>query len=418
MLHHQPRHDVWLSRPNPNLSISDLSGEMGGAPVNIAGLSGTLARAIARHGMAARSDGRYQADGMVARPGALDLYRRRHDAAVIDQLRRDGIRPSEEMIEEMRRADADGYISGGVGGFPRDFEFVRQKIYEEERQPLSAMEHFPIDTSVPLGARSHTVRRRLGSGTARIVRGGDSFIPRAGSLYKEQSFGVAYIVCGAGQNFFEELTQSFANMNSHQHDLSEARRLVDERINEIYWFGDQASNLPGILTYPDLAKTILPLAYDEDAAGFGTTYTKKDLVVQLQDLGSTPRIRSGTKFKPNRLLVSPAMMSFLTSRKHEDNGGTDSSMLKYFIENNSLQIREIGEAPELSGIGPDGEDGVLFYADNADAVQLQMIQAPTPLPVYQASPLDQVTVIYAAVGGTIMINHGNNILGYARVKDF
>jgi hypothetical protein len=31
---------------------------------------------------------------------------------------------------------------------------------------------------VPLGARTHTARRRLGTGIARIMRG-DSFVPRA-----------------------------------------------------------------------------------------------------------------------------------------------------------------------------------------------------------------------------------------------
>lgn len=444
-IHHNAlRYDLVQSKPSQWLGIDDLSlemADMGGQPINIGSLNSSLrdARMMLGQQLAPRADSRFgwesDGDGGLLRDGRIDAYQRRQDARDIDRLRRDYGRDIgsnakrlfaewrdqqiERIAEErgIRRDAASGFVPGGVGGFPRDFEFIRSKIWEEERQPLTALELFPQDTSVPLGARKHTARRRLGRGIARIMRG-DSFVPRANVGFVEEQFGVIYIVCGVGQNFFEQLTMDFANLDAYGEGLRHARRLVEERINDVLWFGDLASKVYGVLNYPSLAKQILPYAYDENAAGFGTTYDEKDLVKQLIDLGSTPRIRSGTRFKPNRLAVSPALHAFLTSRKHENAGGTDTTMLKFYLDNNTLGIREISEAPELAGIGPSGEDGLLYYRDDTDSIHATMLQSPTTLPVYQSGPLDQLTVVYAAIGGMVMGNVGNHILGLANVRAF
>lgn len=441
MTMHAPgsKYEILESRVSQHLAIQDLTPVIPGVqPVDVGQLRGALTRArVQGFQMQARADGLFgwSGDGSLCLPdGGLDAYQRRQDHAMLEEFRRRDSKIGEntqrlyrEWVEERldgmtpeQRADAaSGYLPGGPGGFPRDFEFTRTKIWEEERQPLTGLTLFPQDSSVPLGARTHTARRRLGRGVARIFRG-SSFVPRVNLGFLEQTFGVIYIVCGVGQNHFEQLSMDFAGIASHQENLRTAKRAVEERVNEVVWRGDTASKVYGVLNYPDLAKQELPLAYDDSPGSpldLGN-YTREDLVLQLMDLGSTPRIRSGTRFKPTRLAVSPAMMSFLTGRRHINTGGPDSSMLKYFIDNNPLQIKNIDEAPELSGIGPNGEDGILYFADDTDTMHNVMIQSPTTLPVYQSGPFDQLTVVYAAVGGMVMGNHGNCILGLAQVKAF
>jgi len=310
---------------------------------------------------------------------------------------------------EGRRFDAQSFMAGGVGGFPRDFEYIRSKVWEEALQPLTAMSSFPIDTSVPLGARTHTARRELGSGTAAIHRGGTE-IPRATVGFQEAQYGIVYIVCSVGTNFFEQLTTDFANIQAYEAGLKRARRLVEERMNDIFLFGDVSSNVFGAFKYPSLNKKMLPLSFTD--AG---TPDYRAQIRQIQDLGNEPRIISGTRFKPNRLGMSPKAVSFLSTRKHETNGGTDTTMLEYFIRTNTLGITAVDEMPELAGIGPNGEEGFFYWRDDSDAIQLVVLQQPTTLPVFQSGPLDQLTVVYAAIGGCVQPDVGNNVLGYANV---
>ncbi len=425
MTMHHLRYDVAQVRPSHVLAVDDLSVNIPDvAPVGWGQLKASLREARSAFGvnLAPREDSSrgWKSDGLVLRRGRLDAFQRRQDAADLERLMKghsgswDGIRADYAAYVERRRDSGTGFVPGGTAGFPRDFEYIRAEIWEEERQPLTALSLFPQYTGVPLGARTHTARRRLARGAARIMRG-DSFVPRANIAYVEEQFGVIYIVCGVGQNFFETLTTDFASLDAYKEGLREAVRLVDERVNDVLWYGDPASKVYGVLNYPSLAKTLLPLAYDDTVA---SPPDPKDLITQLHDLSNVPRVRSGTRFKPNRLAISPAMMSYLSTRKHELNGGTDTTMLQYFLATNTLGIKQAEEAPELSGVGPDGEDGILFYRDDQDSIHATMLQAPTTLPVYQSSPLDQITVVYAAIGGIVCGNVGNHILGYARVRSF
>lgn len=407
----------------------DLSYLNGVAPIAADRVSASVSAALALGGTySSRTDGQRwdSSGGLVAPPGAalLDEYSRRCDAELIQKL---GGRLGPNVLrhyqdtqqfrirEAQARADAAGvrldanYLPGGVGGFPRDFEYIRSKIWEEPMQPLSGLTLFPIDTSVPLGARTHTARRELAAGTAAIHRGGTE-VPRATIGYVEKQFGTAIIVCSAGQNFFEQLTLDFAGIQQYEASIRKGKRLVEERMNDLAFFGDEASNIRGVLTYPDLPKVRLALDFDDVAANYQAQ------IRMLHDLGNEPRIRSGTRMSPNRLAVSPKLMGYLSTRKHDQDGGADTTMLEYYLRTNVLGIRSVDEVPELAGIGPNGEDGILFWRDDSNAIQNVVIQTPTTLPVYQSSPLDQITVIYAVVGGIVAGDVGNHVLGYAQVN--
>lgn len=367
----------------------------------------SLGRALRWGGMSAPADSsRYDASGLVGVDGTLDGWHRHVDELSIAELgpnRQDAAR----RILANYRMDA---LPGGAGGFPRDFEFIRSQIWEEKRQPLSAMMLFPIDGSVPLGARRHTARRALGSGEAQIHRGGSEF-PRARTTYVEESFGVAYVVCSVDVNFFDALTTDWAGLQQYQRDLRLAYRLVEERLNRIAWFGDSGAGLAGVLNYPHLAKMVFPVSITDTPA-------PEDIAAALNDFSNKPIITSAGIFSPTELAVSPRIHAFLFSRKHSTQGGTDTSIGEYFLKGQAAGgagIRAIRMVPELAGIGPSGEDGMLAYRPDLDSVGHVLIQGPTPLPVYQSSPLDQTTVVFAATGGVIMGDVGNAILAYADV---
>lgn len=358
---------------------------------------------------------RFDAQGFVGLGDTLDAYHRHMDGEVIRRLtaRAGGWRMPRNLQELAVRADA---LGPGGPGFPRDFEFVRSRMFEERRQPLTGLASFPVDTEVPLGARSYIARRSLGSGEAQIYRGGDEF-PRARTTIDEESHGIVYIVCAVETNWIEQLTLDWAGIRQYDQDLRLAYRLVDERMNRIVWYGDPASDVYGVLNYPSLNSAVITGITFNDAA------VPEDLASLIADIIATPEIRSNGTYGANVMMVSPRLRQFLFSRKHSTQGGTDLTIGAYILLQQSSQfpggggIREIRSAPELAGAGPNGEDAIVLFRDDRDTIQHVMPQAPTTLPVFRSSVMNETTVVFAATGGIDMTELGNVFVAYVQVGE-
>lgn len=372
--------------------------------VDLPSITLSLNRALTYGGTSAPSSaGRYDAAGLIGSPDLLDNWARHVDGLFLREL---GDRPLPACLRVDGRRTDD--LPAGTPGFARQFEHIRSQILEERRQPLNAMRMFPVDGSVPLGARKHTSRRALGSGEAQIFRGGNE-IPRATTSYAEETFGVCYVVCAVDTQFFDLLTTDWAGLQQYQRDLRLAMRLVEERLNRIAFTGAADAGLYGVLNYPHLAKQVMSVDFTDDSA-------PEDIAMALYDLATTPLVESGGTFAATAMAVSPRLHQFLFSRKHSSSGGTDLSIGEFFLKSQQAGgqgIRSIDMAQELAGIGPNSEDGILCYRPDLDTVGHVLIQAPSVLPVYQASPLEQTTVVFAATGGVVMPDVGNAILGYA-----
>lgn len=352
---------------------------------------GALGTALVLFGAgSAGATSRFDADKPTdVRGDAIDLWQRHVDGQVIDAARQ-------------VRGDA---LGAGAGGFPRDFEAVRRRVWEEKLRPLNGMRLFQQTRDVPLGARTHTARRVVGSGEAEIYRGG-SYTPKSQATWLEEQFGVVYVVSSVGVNFFEALSNDFAGRNQYQRELMMARRAVEERLNRVIWNGVPDAKVYGVLDYPHLAKMHV---------GALNGGTGDAAVALLNDLANEAYLQSGSTFFSNRMVFAPALHRYVTQTRLSTTSGTDTTIAKFFLEGQdpATGIRQIDIAQELAGIGPNGEDGIFCYRDDAEATEHVMIQAPTTLPVFQASPLDQTTVMFAATGGMVMGDLGNNILGYA-----
>lgn len=346
---------------------------------------------------------RYDSDGLVGGPDVLENYQQRCDSEALNLLSNRGWEPG-PRLRALAEQRADSFPAGS-GGFPRDFEFVRAGVIEEARQPLTASMLFAIDNSVPLGARTHSARRALGSGEAKIYKGGNE-IPRAQTTYIREAFGTCFVVCAVETNFFEQLTTDFAGIQQFQQDLRLAFRLVDERVNRLLWFGDLASQIWGVLNYPGLPKMAV-------STPFTDATPPEDVATALFDFMNKPMVSSAGTFYATDLAVSPKVWAFISSRP--TTLAMNMFILQLFQAMMAGRLRSIEVAPELAGIGPNGEDGILAYRREPNTLAQVQIQAPTTLPVYQSSPLDQTTVVFASTGGMTAFDYGNCIIGYVVV---
>ncbi len=343
-----------------------------------------------------RVDGarRFGAPWVTPSVDAIDRFRKRSDGAFIQDLVRQDARLH-------GRTDA---LEGAAGGFPRDFEFMYEEILEEPRRPLNHSRLWQNDTRVPLGAKTHTVRRDLNSGDAKVTRTGTE-IPVVRGSREEETFPVIYIAAAVEVNWFEQISNDFEGRNQFASDTRHALRVIDEKVNEIAFGGHAPSNMFGYLNYPHLAKSTSTQLY---TAG-GIIAAKENVVADLNAIANFPIEASGGIFQPNRMATSIRVRNRLFQTRNSDS--SDTSIARFFLDGHET-INEIVGVQELQGVGPNGEDAITVYDDSIQSTTLVMVQAPTAMPAFQIDSFRNQVVYIAAIGGVVMRDVGNNHLRF------
>jgi len=308
--------------------------------------------------------------------------------------------------DDCARHDA---LPAGASALPRDLEFIRARELEQIRRPLNS-DLFPVDRSVPIGAREHTYRRRVGRGEAVVTRGDTENYGHARTGRVEQKFPVIYLVSSVRQTYFETLSSDYAGIQQYAADLRMAYRVVDERKNGILWNGHAPTGVYGALNFPGLMKKVMSVTF-----GGASTSNFDTLARAVHERVDTPADLSGEAMQPNTLVVSPKIYRHMAHTKDTDGSGV--TLLQFILAGQDATngIRRVVKAAELAGIGPNGEDGMFAFADDLDALSNIEVMPTMTMPVYQASALSYLTLVVAAIGGVTMPNAGNNILGLANV---
>lgn len=305
-----------------------------------------------------------------------------------------------DAIERETRGDS---FSASAGlHMARQLEHIYAEVLREPFPLLNAWTLFPLDLTVPPGARTHTVRRVYQDGEAAVYRGGQSPIPRVGVSQQEEQFPVRHYVTSFVYSLFEQLSSQFANTALVSELLRTARDVLMEFANDKTWNGDSTNGIYGVLNYPWLPKKVVATAFDGSAAA-------DDVLAELNDLANFPQEQSRSTFKPDTLVVSPRVRNFLMNTPRS--ATTDTTIGEFWLRTNSLGIKSIEEAWELQGVGPSSTDGVLFYRRDRLGIANVLPQPFTTLPV-QSMGFEDTTFAYMSHGGVIMRDVGNNILGW------
>ena len=348
-----------------------------------------------QHRMAARAlriDAEDKIVDLAAYRKAVAEYRTDSNAAVITRIARDG---------GLRR---DAFDPNAGFHLARQLEFIHQQVLEEPFPVYNAYRLFPVDTSVPPGARSHTVRRVYYHGEARVHRGGGQDVPRAGVTQREQEFPVRHIVSSYAWDIFEAASSQFANSGLLTKLARGARDAIMELENRLFWYGAARHGLYGVTNYPWLPKRVVSTPFTEAQAASDS----RAILRALHDLVNWPAENSKGVFGPNRLVTTKRVRNFLMDTPWS--GSIDTTIGEHFLKTNSA-IQGIDEAWELENLGGEGIDGMLAYRNDQRGIMLCVPQGITSLPV-QALGFDNTVYSYSSIGGVVMPDVGNNILGY------
>jgi hypothetical protein len=328
-----------------------------------------------------------------------------------ESMRRDRIQQSADAIRRATRARGrhdPGFTEDAVEGAgavrrARELEYTYNEVLEEEYAPNNGLQYFPVDESVPAGARSHVVERVSHTGNARVYRGGHSEPKGSTGVQKaSERFPVLTYVTEIELDFFERQSDSFAGTNLRAELEMAAQQTLMDFLNEKTFDGSPQDDLRGIWEYPFLPRTVSGVAFDGSAA-------PEDMLDELHRLANLLAEESKKRYSPTTLLTSIRVKHRISNKKRS--GTTDETVEEAFLSDNEY-IDEVVGIHEARGIGPNGEDAMLFYdRGNRMSVANSLVQGFEMLPI-QEEGFNLRIPCYIQHGGIIMRNALNNLLTY------
>lgn len=299
---------------------------------------------------------------------------------------------SVSVVQNDKRITLDGAIStalntgyldaDGAFFFQRQLEHIKARSYDVRYPELKARTLFPVSNEGGAGITSITYRTYDQSGAAKIINAYADDLPRADVAGKETTIPVRSVGISFGYNLDEINSSAMTGAALDQRRANAARRSNEQVVNDVAFYGDAASGLPGLFSNPNIptGAVVNP--------GTGTawsTKTPEQILFDVNDLFAD--IFETTKMveRGNTLLLPPAQWSYIMSTPRSIN--SDTTIAQYLAQNspylNSIDdiipVNECAAAnnPLLS------TDAMVAYDLNPDKLQLEIPVELEMLPVQQ-----------------------------------
>jgi len=303
-------------------------------------------------------------DGMIGTVTAKDGKQVQLDGAVVTALN-NGI------------VDADGAFF-----FQRQLELIKARSYDVRYAELKARMLFPVSNEGGPGITSITYRTYDMAGAAKIINAYADDLPRADVAGKETTIPVRSVGISYGYNLDEIQASQLTGAALDQRRANAARRSNEQVVNDVAFFGDNESGLPGLFSNPNIptGAVVNP--------GSGTEWVNKtpdEILFDVNDLfadifETTKMVEQG-----NTLLLPPNQWSYIMSTPRSSN--SDTTIAQYLVQNspylNSMEdiipVNECAAAnnPLLSA------DAMVAYDRSPDKLQLEIPVELEMLPVQQ-----------------------------------
>jgi hypothetical protein len=296
------------------------------------------------------------------------------------------------VVDQGKTITIDGAISSAIGNgimdadgaffFQRQLEHIKARSYDVRYAELKARMLFPVSNEGGAGVTSITYRTYDQAGAAKIINAYADDLPRADVAGKETTIPVRSVGISYGYNLDEIQSSQLTGSSLDQRRANAARRSNEQVVNDVAFFGDAASGLPGLFSNPNI-----PIGSVVDH-GSGTEWVNKspdEILFDINDLfadifETTKMVEQG-----NTLLLPAAQWSYIMSTPRAAN--SDTSIAQY-VAANSPYITSIDDIIPINECAaannPDfTTDAMVAYDRNPDKLQLEIPVELEMLPVQQ-----------------------------------
>ena len=273
--------------------------------------------------------------------------------------------------------DADGAVF-----FQRQLEHIKARSYDVLYAELKARSLFPVSNEGGPGITTITYRTYDQAGAAKIINAYADDLPRADVAGKETTIPVRSVGISYGYNLDEIQASQLTGAALDQRRANAARRSVEQTTNDVAFFGDATSGMPGLFDNPNIptGAVVNP--------GAGTEWVNKtpdEILFDVNDLfadifETTKMVESG-----NTLMVPPSQWSYISSTPRASN--SDTTIAKFLAQNSPYLNSEADIIPVnecLAAQNPElSTDAMVAYDRSPDKLQLEIPVELEMLPVQQ-----------------------------------
>lgn len=277
----------------------------------------------------------------------------------------------------------NGYIDADEAFFfQRQLEMIKAKSYDVVYPQLKARMLFPVSNEGGPGITSITYRTYDQTALAKIISAYADDLPRADVNGKETTIPVRSLGISYGYNLDEIQASQLTGAGLDTRRASAARRGTEEKINQIAFFGDSESGMPGFFDNPNI-----PVAAVVNPGG-GTQWVNKtadQILTDMNDITNDVWTNTFMAEQASAILLPPSQWALISTTPRSAN--SDTTVLEYFVKNSPFissteQVIPVNECaaannPTLA------TDAMVAYDRNPDKLQLEIPVELEYLPVQQ-----------------------------------
>lgn len=298
------------------------------------------------------------------------------------------------------RMDALLGVSGATAFFDRELEAVMSRSYDVKYPNLHAAsgEIVPISTEDGPGAESITYMQFDMTGVAKIISDYADNLPAVNVAGKESTAKVRSIGNSYVYSVQEIRAAMMAGRGLSDRMAMAARRANDQKVDDIFFTGDEEHGLIGLLNHPNIPR----LSILNDGSGSGTSFASKiatpdkilrDMNEMIDDVFTTT---NGVE-RPDTLLLPLAQYALINTTPRADN--SDTTILQFFLKNQPGVT--VKPCYKLAGAGTGGADVMAAYTNSPEHLSLRIPQPFEQFPP-QETNLSYKVPCHSRCGGLIV----------------
>lgn len=272
----------------------------------------------------------------------------------------------------------------------RQAALIEPTVYAIKYQDIQYPTLVPVDTSAPDWIQSVTYFSMDSVGQAQWFHGAAQDIPKVELTREKFETTVSMAAIGYGYNLEELGTAQLLGMNLTADKASAARRVAEEKIEQVAFVGDTAKGFSGLVNSATPTATTAPA----DGTGSATTFASKTPDQILRDInGQITGIFTGTLGAEiaDTILLPYSVLLDLSTRRID---AVNQTTILEWIERNNIYTRTTGQPLLIRGVfgfldtaGASSTKRMVAYRRSPEVLKFHMPMPFRFLQAWQTGPI-------------------------------
>ncbi len=289
--------------------------------------------------------------------------------------------------------------------FERQLEYIQSQTYDYLYKDLMFRQVIPVNNEGGPGISSFTYRSYSKVGKAKLINSAASDLPRSDAEGKEFTFKVESIGASYGYDIDEINAARYSGAPLDARRAESARRSVEEKLNDIAFYGDENGNLPGLFVNTTIPVTTYDNTTRWAPLGSDTLLSPVETLKEVNLLFSSIDQESMGKHRPDTLLLPRDVWNYFMTTRSAETAATDMTIAKFLVANSPYlsSIDDMIAVNECSDADGDGSGVRIAVAYEKSPMNLEFI-LPQEVQFFnvQERNLEFIIPARARVVGTIV----------------